>query len=582
MVLSDSVNKIKKVTTRICSNDISPTMYYIVLTVVIVGRLLFASLQNIFLALPAPIDDGLMYEAALSLVNGQWLGDYDYLTLSKHMGFAFWEAALHLLTVPILVGNQIFIAVACLVTIAALSPVITTRLTRLLLFLILFLSPVNIAQFMLRPYRDSIFPAICLMVFACFIATALRVKMPIKNSIPYLVLGGFMLGFAYLSREDGYWLLPFTVVAGTITVIYLVAAHSATLIRLLSLLLPYVIVAVMIIGYSYMNLIHYGRFVVSDFSSGEFSAVIGAMSRVAPTEDDSWWSDEKISVPYSARSQIYTNVPEFALLEQHLEGEDFFNRYGYVQTNPTTGEKYIDYSSGGFYWALRHAAQLEGIYDDAQTAMIYWQSMADSINKLCDDGILSARFGERNSTMPPIRASYVLPVVGEALYSFWYTLTFQETSCYMESIRSYGEPADIVAMEDFLHQGANVAAVAGGTDPYYHPLYLLAYKIMDIFRLFYMVLVPIAFVAAVVVECRRIIGMIRQKITLDQNFMLRLICLGIMLMVIFRCFIIAFVQVASFTIGTYVMYLGSIHPLILLYIGVVLLSKIKVKEPNDL
>ncbi len=325
-----------------------------------------------------------------------------------------------------------------------------------------------------------------------------------------------------------------------------------------------------------MNLVQCGRFIVSDFSSGEFSAVIGAMSRVAPTEEESWWSDDKISIPRSAREQIYDAVPEFAVLEEYLEGEDFFNRYGYVQTNPTTEEQYIDYSSGGFYWALRHAAQLEGVYDDAIKAEQYWQDLADEINALCDNGTLPSRFGERSSTMPPIRAGYILPVIVETFYGFWYALTFQDTSCYMD-YRTFGEPADILAMEEFLHQDANVAAVAGGTEPYYHPINLLAYKAMDVFRLLYMVLVPIAFVVAVAVQCRRGVWLVKQKLKLDENLLLWLISFGIVMMALFRCGIIAFVQVASFTIGTYSMYLGPVHLLVLLYIGITFFTKNNMK-----
>ena len=36
----------------------------------------------------APLDDELMFRAANAITSGQWLGEYDYLTLSKSMFFA--------------------------------------------------------------------------------------------------------------------------------------------------------------------------------------------------------------------------------------------------------------------------------------------------------------------------------------------------------------------------------------------------------------------------------------------------------------------------------------------------------------
>ncbi len=559
------------------TRDIPKWLYFVIAFVAVCGKLILALVQHIYLALPAPIDDGLMYEAALSLTKGDWLGEYGHLTLSKHMGFAFWEALLHTLSIPILVGNQLFIAMVCLLSVLALSVVVHQQWQKLCLFIILLYNPATVAEFTLRPYRDSIFGYLCLAIFVCFIAVALRINQDIKKSLPYLIIGGLTLGWAVLFREDGYWVFPFTIVAGIITVIYLIKEKRATIKRLVCLLIPYVITAALILLYCGMNLIYYGRFIISDFSSGEFSAVIGAMTRVEPADEEVFWSDEKISIPYSVRRQLYDNVQLLTPFEEHLESEDFFNRYGYVQTNPETGEQYIDYSSGGFYWALRDAANRLSIYEDAITAQQFWQNVADEINYLCDENILPSRFGERNSTMPPIRSSYILPVIGEAVNSFWYTLTFQDTSCYMSEHRTFGEPADIVAMEEFLHSTANVAAVAGGTAPYYHPISLLIYRVFDALRLPYMFLIPIAFLAAIVVQIKRIKDL---KNGLTRDTLLWLISFGIIMMAIFRCFIIAFVQVASFTIDTYVMYLSTIHPLILLFILLTFLAKTNFKvEP---
>ena len=36
----------------------------------------------------APLDDELMFRAANAITSGQWLGEYDYLTLSKSMFFS--------------------------------------------------------------------------------------------------------------------------------------------------------------------------------------------------------------------------------------------------------------------------------------------------------------------------------------------------------------------------------------------------------------------------------------------------------------------------------------------------------------
>ena len=53
----------------------------------------------------APLDDELMFRAAQSISAGQWLGEYDYLTLSKSMFFPVWLAFLNALHISYLLGG---------------------------------------------------------------------------------------------------------------------------------------------------------------------------------------------------------------------------------------------------------------------------------------------------------------------------------------------------------------------------------------------------------------------------------------------------------------------------------------------
>ena len=53
----------------------------------------------------APLDDELMFRAANAITAGQWLGTYDYLTLSKAMFFPVWLALLHALHLPYLTAG---------------------------------------------------------------------------------------------------------------------------------------------------------------------------------------------------------------------------------------------------------------------------------------------------------------------------------------------------------------------------------------------------------------------------------------------------------------------------------------------
>ena len=91
--------------------DMGPVLFWVLVVVLIAGRLVLASCQDVYVWIDgAPLDDELMFRAAQSITAGNWLGAYDYLTLSKQMFFAVWLAFLHLLGVPYLMGGQLLMS----------------------------------------------------------------------------------------------------------------------------------------------------------------------------------------------------------------------------------------------------------------------------------------------------------------------------------------------------------------------------------------------------------------------------------------------------------------------------------------
>lgn len=541
--------------------DIPVWVYYLLAALAVAAKLYVVSYQTIFIWTEgAPLDDGFMMNAAFHITDGEWLGAYNWLALSKHALFALWLSLLHALHIPFLLGTQLLWLGACALCTAAFSPVVAKRWQRLVLFGFMFFLPSSSASFTLRVYRDSIFPALCMLVFAGFIGAALRLYKHEGKSVVFLVCAGLGLGGAYLCREDGFWVLPFAFAAAGIVALFLVFQKQIThrLRRALTLCVPFVLMLACVLAYCGVNRAYYGRFIVSDFTSHEFNAAVGAMARVE-TQDENW--NPKVSISFQTRQLLYQNVPQFAPFEPYLESEAFYKSYANANT------KHKDYSSGSFYWAVRLAAQQLGVYDTPEGAQEFWQSLADEINRQCDEGLLPQGTGKRVSTMPPMRAQYIAPTVQEAFHGFWYSLTFEDTRCYYPDSLSYGLPKNIAAWETYTGELSNVAAVEGGSLPYYHPRAQKLYSVMDAVRWVYVIGAPAAFFAALALQIYHAVRMLRSKRRGQpvHGLMLWLILLGLLLMALLRCFIVAYVTVASFTIGTYVMYLSTVHPLLMLY-----------------
>lgn len=536
---------------RFSQKDIPVSWFWLGVILLTGIKFLLSFFQNTYVWVGgAPIDDELMFRAAQNLTAGQWLGPYDWLTLSKHMLFPLWLALIHFLRLPYLGANQLLWAAGCLALVQSAAPVVEKRWARLAGFALMVFLPSAMASFTLRVYRDSIYPALCLFFFAGVMGYALRYQKPLKYSLGWQLLAGLGLAASWLCREDGYWLAPFLLAGSGILVWFILREKSLDrkALRCLSLLLPAAVTAGVLGVFAGINLAYYGVFTLSDFSYGSFSQAMGAMNRVEEEE-----FVPLVSVPYEVRQKIYDATDAMDCLQYWLE-EDESIRNSYM--NPTSG----DYRAGGFYWAVRLAAQQEGKYETALTAQSYWQQVADEINAACDSGLLPSEGGRRSGTAPSVRSEYILPVVQEAGYSLWFCATFQDCEPYYADQRSIGTAEELAVYEDYLGSSANAAAQEGSDLPYYSPLQKLAYLGLNGVRLVYSVALPLALVLALFLQMRKAFRMKERR-----DWLVWWILTGLLGMALLRVFLIAFMEVAAFQIGTYVMYLATVHPLLMVY-----------------
>ena len=506
----------------------------------------------------APLDDELMFRAANAVTAGEWLGAYDYLTLSKAMFFPLWLALLHALHLPYLVAGAGLWCAASLLAAFAAAPLWRkkeqgrVRLYTLGLFALLACLPSSWAAYTLRVYRDNIFPALCLFFFAGMAGAALRaVLCPAGKTRlwPWLLAAGAGLACACLDREDaGLFLLPFGAAATLILLVVLARARRWR--ACAAQLIPYGVLAAAVLAFCGMNQSRYGVFALSDFSEGPFAAAMGAMMRVDTGNDD-----PLLSVPADARQKLYAAVPELEPLAYWLEEDP-------QMRNDFQDPERQDYRAGSFYWAIRRAAQYEGVYDSARTAADYWQGVADAVNAACDDGTLPSRTGKRAATSQPVKLSYVAPTLAETARSVVHVLAFADCAPY-ETARSIGTGEDIAQWSAYLHCGFNSAAEAGKDTPYYSPYQKLVFGFMEAVAWVYRALLWLGLLAGLACHFAALPAVLRRRTA--GAVVPWLLLLGLLGMALLRCAMIAFVEVSSFGIGTSTMYLATVHPLFLLY-----------------
>ena len=481
--------------------DISAKFLWGLALAAVAVKLILCS-QQLFEAVPlaSTIDDGLMMRLATSIREGNWLGEYDYLTLGKHSFFALWLAFLNVLHVNFLVGGQLLYAVACLVLLAAMKPLFCTNAARGLVFLAVLWLPASWAQFTLRVYRDNIYPALVLLALGGLVGAFCRFAQPAKKAVPYYVVAGAALAAAWLCHEDNALLLPFVGCAAAVYLVFLFTSKTAGQKRakLALLLLPLALWAGGITAWKAMNYRYYGRFIVSDFSQGEFADAMGALTRVAPGAQQRY-----IPIPYQTRQMLYEISPTLASIQDEIENGDMYSRYGYADKP--------EFIANGIHWMLREAAANAGVYATPETARAFWQAVADEVNAACDAGEVPA--GRKHSgVFSPVKAEYILPSLEKFGDEAAELLLFRQTSPRAELSRMPAWQAG--QWQGFLHAPFSTAAVAGTAQPYFGGVRAAAYTLLDAVTWCMRVLVWPMLVLAVLWLCRyvpRCVRGVRQK-----------------------------------------------------------------------
>ena len=361
------------------------------------------------LALFLPHDDGLMYNMAVSITNGKWLGAYNQLTLAKGVFFPIWLAFLNLLSLPMLVGNQILYTASCLFFIWCIKPIIKNKKILVLTFTVLLFNPLTLGiPNLLRVYRDGIFPSLIIFVFAGIIGMFLYrdndKKMLICSS-----LYGIGLSAAWHTREDTFWVLPFVIIANIVIAIFIFIDKKCMnrIKKSICLILPLIMLIISNLSVSTLNYIAYGRFVRNDYMSRDFQGAFGALARVAHERFDYF-----NPVPEEVRMKIYQMSPAFNELRPFLdEGPlEGWKEHGKIQFGWSQHDFY-----SWFMWALRDAVACAGYYENPQKAKEYYIRLAKEINDAIDRGLLPGRSGKRSTLATPYSKEYFWSTVNNVI-----------------------------------------------------------------------------------------------------------------------------------------------------------------------
>lgn len=338
-------------------------------------------------------DDLLYVDQAQSLINGQWLGRFNFLTLAKGPGYPIWIAISCLSGLPLLFSQHLLYLFACSLLILAMRPIVKNPYFLLILFVILAFDPQSFNTRSLRVVREGVYASQIIAVIACLIGTVTR----IKNNRFYLFgwsasLGGFM-AFFLITREEGFLLLPsigLLLLFGCWLLWRQKVEHRWQ--RIGIIFSGPAIAGLLLAGVQQVNLRNYGLPIIVEQSSKPYKSMIDALQRVRHHQ----WN-RYIPLPKETRMKIYGVSSAFAELQPFMEGRigQMWTRMSVARLPKLVGN--ADIGGAWYIWALRDSIVEAGHYRSANDVMTYYMRIAAEVNEACDTGKLNCYSGPIDS-----------------------------------------------------------------------------------------------------------------------------------------------------------------------------------------
>ncbi|MEW8029155.1 MAG: hypothetical protein AB2792_12325 [Candidatus Thiodiazotropha sp.] len=321
-------------------------------------------------------DDALFIRLAQSIVSGEWLGEYDKLTLVKAPLYPLFIAANYLFGLQFKAMEHALYILACVVVYFALIRSSVNRYLALVPFLFLLFNPYHHGNV----ERGWFYAAIAFLIIAGlqYMISLRAVSGQLKSH--HIFLLGLSLACLYLSREEVIWIYPLLIVAFGLLFyqpdIGMILQQVGKALPLLVLGLALPVIAVMSANYH-----KYDFFGVTDTSLKEFKSTTKLLKSVRVGEDIPF-----VDVTRQSLDQMFTKSPTLAKLKPYLQGS-LGSQWGGLMC-----KRYADacneIGGGYFFWAFRDSLEATGYFQSFDKLQAVYSDISEELNAACSNGSL--------------------------------------------------------------------------------------------------------------------------------------------------------------------------------------------------
>lgn len=320
-------------------------------------------------------DDRLLFRYLDTLLNKQWLGTYDHLTLIKGISYSLFMWFCEKTMIPYSVALAMLTILAAYIFVLAFKPVISNTYIRRLLFVLLIYSPVTfyglISQ---RLYRMALTPCVSLLAFSVLIGIFFRIKESNKLLLCWSILAGFMISFFWFLREDSVWILPFWIVISICALWGYIWSEKPSFLKIVKklvvLIVPFIILFSVQMSISFINYRYYGYFGVNDRTEGGFAKLMSH----AYSFEDKYEDNIDVWVSLNTLYHMMEVSPTFATIGSKIDAE--YAEWG-------MGE---EITGDCIQWVIREAVYDAGYYESATTAQDFYQKVNQELEDAIKNG----------------------------------------------------------------------------------------------------------------------------------------------------------------------------------------------------
>ena len=158
-------NKIlkEKKNVKILKNNV----WLIVIIILTIVKMCLISVQPVNGIYDMLYDDVLMVNQADSILKGEWLGEYNCLTLVKGPFTPLFIAFFNILHIPFLMAQEIFYDISIIFLLLVFRKKIKSQWKLILIYIVLLFNPITFCNELARVYRDGIYTSLIVFLIAC-------------------------------------------------------------------------------------------------------------------------------------------------------------------------------------------------------------------------------------------------------------------------------------------------------------------------------------------------------------------------------------------------------------------------------